>query len=221
MPQSVLPGWVLSAYRSCYIEPIPALLWTPSASAWAVLNRAFKHPQRPQASSSITALALGVSCAAAALLYNPWRSWPKQGEGGARGSVAAPSRRQCDVPSADVPAGQWVCCRRRLPVRRRQLFGLPFPPAGFQAASMADVEANGTHSWADEPEPEASQPAALCNGGSNGAAMGGGGRGGGNGRRGPAGIAKPLRPDDSETRAIIQKLHDTSERHAPALLRQH
>jgi len=69
---------------------------------------------------------------------------------------------------------------------------------------MTDAEANGTHSWADEPEPEASQPAALCNGSSSNGGVGGGvggGRGGSERDRrggqgtgtGPAGTADASR----------------------------
>lgn len=77
---------------------------------------------------------------------------------------------------------------------------------------MTETAVNGAHSWADEPEPEASQQAQPCNG-SHGGASAGGREPWGGGRRGPTGMAKPPRPDDSETRAIIQKLQETIAKH--------
>lgn len=128
---------------------------------------------------------------------------------GLRAASHCPWRCRCGVPGPDGPADHgWPAPPPLSPpiAAATATVGLPLPPA-LQTAVMTETVANGAHSWADEPEPEASQQAPPCNGSRGGASAGG--RMGG-GRRGPAGMAKPPRPDDSETRAIIQKLQETS-----------
>lgn len=100
------------------------------------------------------------------------------------------------------------------PVRRTSAHLLTSCLPCLRAPGMADAAADSMHSWADEPEPEPAQPSAHRSGSSGGGAVNGkfGGA-----RRAP-GMAKPQRPDDSETRMLIQKLQETSG-YLPASLR--
>lgn len=113
---------------------------------------------------------------------------------------AVAGRRYCVAG----PGWSRACCRRRSAAPAPT----SSPPASLalRAPGMADAAADSMHSWADEPEPEPAQPSAHRNGSSGGGAVSGkfGGA-----RRGP-GMAKPQRPDDSETRMLIQKLQETS-----------